>query len=87
VKTLHNRPLANRPLGPMGQPARRSRPSFRAPEAKPVKPPRYGWARARHEWRIWRMTLIAVAISLGVLELLGWLADGAGSGVTPTSPS
>jgi hypothetical protein len=47
---------------------------------KPAKPPRHGWARARHEWRIWRMTLIAVAISLAVLHLLGWLADGSGSG-------
>ncbi|MDI5944050.1 hypothetical protein QLR68_39155, partial [Micromonospora sp. DH15] len=27
----------------------------------PVRPPRYGWARARHEWREWAMGLLGWA--------------------------
>ncbi|MDT0269992.1 hypothetical protein RM844_27300 [Streptomyces sp. DSM 44915] len=39
---------------------------------RPAKPPRYGMARARHEWRLWRLTLLAVVISLLVAQLLRW---------------
>ncbi|MFI0729837.1 hypothetical protein ACH4S9_12495 [Streptomyces sp. NPDC021225] len=39
----------------------------------PVKPPKYGAARVRHEWRLWRMTLIAVAIAVTVLQVCVWL--------------
>jgi hypothetical protein len=42
---------------------------------KPRKPPRYGSARARHEWRIYAMTLIAVAIALPVLQVMIWTVD------------
>ncbi|MDT0307159.1 hypothetical protein RM780_09310 [Streptomyces sp. DSM 44917] len=44
---------------------------------RPAKPPRYGAARARHEWRIWSMTLLAVAIALGVLEAMIQYVDDA----------
>ena len=37
---------------------------------RPPKPPRYGKARARHEWRLWLMTLVAVALALAVLEAM-----------------
>lgn len=39
----------------------------------PVRPPKYGAARVRHEWRLWRMTLIAVAIAVAVLQACVWL--------------
>ncbi|WP_049578176.1 hypothetical protein [Streptomyces sp. SBT349] len=39
---------------------------------RPQKPPRYGMARARHEWRIWSMTLVAVLIALAVLQVMIW---------------
>lgn len=42
----------------------------------PVRPPRYGAARARHEWRLWGMTLLAMAIAAAVLQGLILLADG-----------
>ncbi|MFC0599469.1 hypothetical protein [Streptomyces palmae] len=35
---------------------------------RPAKAPRYGAARIRHEWRLWRMTLVAGAIALAVLQ-------------------
>ncbi|WP_059012028.1 hypothetical protein [Streptomyces specialis] len=38
----------------------------------PAKPPRYGAARARHEWRLWTMTLVAVLIALAVLQAMIW---------------
>jgi hypothetical protein len=47
---------------------------------KPVAVKRYGWDRAREEWRVWSRTLVAVLISLAVLEALVWLADHADSG-------
>ncbi|MES4905610.1 MULTISPECIES: hypothetical protein [unclassified Streptomyces] len=39
----------------------------------PVKPPKYGAARVRHEWRLWRMTLIAAVIAVAVLQMCIWL--------------
>ncbi|WP_030733597.1 hypothetical protein [Streptomyces sp. NRRL F-2890] len=42
---------------------------------RPAKPPRYGWARARHEWRLWRMTLVGMGLSLVVAQLMLWLID------------
>lgn len=48
---------------------------------KPVKVKRYGWERAWEEWRLWGLTLIAVAISLGVLQVLIRLAEDGGAGV------
>lgn len=39
----------------------------------PVKPPKYGAARVRHEWRLWRMTLIAAVIAVAVLQMCVWL--------------
>ncbi|MFK4273080.1 hypothetical protein [Streptomyces milbemycinicus] len=39
----------------------------------PVKPPKYGAARVRHEWRLWRMTVIAAVIAVAVLQLCIWL--------------
>lgn len=39
----------------------------------PVKPPKYGAARARHEWRLWLMTLLAAAIAVAVLQACVWL--------------
>lgn len=38
----------------------------------PVKPPRYGWARTRHEWREWGKALVAWAVACGLL--LGGIA-------------
>ncbi|MGY0058367.1 hypothetical protein ACWY4P_17735 [Streptomyces sp. LZ34] len=47
----------------------------------PVKPPKYGVARVRHEWRLWRMTLIAAAIAVAVLQMCVWLiGDGDSTG-------
>ncbi|WP_226961765.1 MULTISPECIES: hypothetical protein [Streptomyces] len=40
--------------------------------ARPAKPPRYGMARAGHEWRLWRMTLVSVLIVVTVAQLLRW---------------
>ncbi|RBM20422.1 hypothetical protein [Streptomyces sp. PT12] len=43
---------------------------------RPPKPPRYGAARAAHEWRIWSMTLLAVVIALATLQTMIWaIAD------------
>jgi hypothetical protein len=36
---------------------------------------RYGWERAREEWRVWSLTLAAVVISLVVLECLMWATE------------
>ncbi|MEV1010023.1 hypothetical protein [Streptomyces sp. NPDC049881] len=40
---------------------------------RPPKPPRYGAGRARHEWRIWAMTLVGGLLAAGVLQLMLWL--------------
>jgi hypothetical protein len=50
---------------------------------KPPKPPRYGAARARHEWRIWSMTLVAVVIALAVLQTMIWTIDASASHTEP----
>ncbi|MDT0341412.1 hypothetical protein [Streptomyces litchfieldiae] len=42
---------------------------------KPAKPPRYGRARARHEWRIWSMTLVGSLIGVAVLQAMIWGID------------
>ena len=53
----------------------------------PVRPPRYGWERTRHEWREWGKALLAWAIACTLLggailwvgdaertrELVGWI--------------
>ncbi|MEV6110056.1 hypothetical protein AB0M28_35935 [Streptomyces sp. NPDC051940] len=38
----------------------------------PPKPPRYGSARARHEWKLWLRTLLGAAVALGLLQLAVW---------------
>ncbi|WP_435856057.1 hypothetical protein [Streptomyces physcomitrii] len=35
---------------------------------KPVKPPRYGYPRARHEGMLWLRTLVAVAVAAALLQ-------------------
>ncbi|MFD7511870.1 hypothetical protein ACFV5N_21405 [Streptomyces sp. NPDC059853] len=49
---------------------------------RPAKPPRYGWARARHEWRLWRLTLVGMGVSLVVAQLMIWLIDHPGAADT-----
>ncbi|MFE6127802.1 hypothetical protein OG317_25650 [Streptomyces sp. NBC_01167] len=41
----------------------------------PVKPPRYGMARAKHEGKVWTGTLIAAAVATGLLQLAVWYVD------------
>ncbi|MDT3400125.1 hypothetical protein RKE29_26470 [Streptomyces sp. B1866] len=41
----------------------------------PVRPPKYGRERIRHEWRLWRMTLVAGAVAAAVLQACVWLVD------------
>ncbi|WP_436789589.1 hypothetical protein [Yinghuangia sp. YIM S10712] len=43
----------------------------------PVKPPKYGVARAAHEWRIAGMTALAGGIAAGLLQLAVWWVDDA----------
>ncbi|GAA3854680.1 hypothetical protein [Streptomyces sedi] len=43
---------------------------------RPAKPPRYGAARARHEWRLWGLTLVSVLIAVAVAQLLRWYISG-----------
>lgn len=38
----------------------------------PVKPPRYGMARARHEGRVWLGSVTAAAVASGLLLLAAW---------------
>ncbi|MFI9050176.1 hypothetical protein [Streptomyces sp. NPDC053427] len=38
----------------------------------PVKPPRYGLARARHEGRLWLRTLLMVAVAAALLQIAIW---------------
>ncbi|WP_129842519.1 hypothetical protein [Streptomyces sp. RFCAC02] len=49
---------------------------------RPAGPPRYGAARSRYEWRLWRMTLVAAVITLVVIEGMVRLVDDAGAGGT-----
>ncbi|MDM4720186.1 hypothetical protein QTQ03_11590 [Micromonospora sp. WMMA1363] len=42
----------------------------------PVRPPRHGWARTRHEWRQWARGLLGWAIACGLLVLaIVWVGD------------
>ncbi|MER6999551.1 hypothetical protein [Streptomyces sp. NPDC000410] len=38
----------------------------------PVKPPRYGMARARHEGKVWLGTVVAAAVATGLLLIAMW---------------
>ncbi|MFB7370376.1 hypothetical protein ACFC0D_11090 [Streptomyces sp. NPDC056222] len=38
----------------------------------PVKPPRYGMARARHEGKVWLGSVTAAAVASGLLLLASW---------------
>ncbi|WP_121749225.1 hypothetical protein [Streptomyces sp. E2N166] len=42
---------------------------------KPVGPPRYGMARARHEGKVWLGTLLAAAVATGLLQIAMWYVD------------
>ncbi|GAA2399640.1 hypothetical protein GCM10010420_27680 [Streptomyces glaucosporus] len=44
----------------------------------PVKPPRYGAARAVHEWKMFGRTLLAAVIALGLLQAAVWYVGDAG---------
>ncbi|MFF6785453.1 hypothetical protein [Streptomyces sp. NPDC012510] len=39
---------------------------------KPVGPPKYGLARARHEGRLWTRTLVATGVALALLQAAVW---------------
>ncbi|GAB2600963.1 hypothetical protein GCM10027168_37660 [Streptomyces capparidis] len=41
----------------------------------PPKPPKYGMARARYEWRLWLRTALAAAIAVGLLQVAVWWVD------------
>lgn len=41
----------------------------------PLKPPRYGMARARHEGKVWMGTLIGAAVATALLQLAIWYVD------------
>ncbi|WP_345040463.1 hypothetical protein [Streptomyces sannanensis] len=38
----------------------------------PVKPPRYGMARARHEGKLWLRTVVAAAVACALLQFAIW---------------
>ncbi|WEV25299.1 hypothetical protein OYE22_08890 [Streptomyces sp. 71268] len=42
---------------------------------KPVKPPKYGMARAAHEWKMWLRTALGAGIAAGLLQLAVWYVD------------
>ena len=44
----------------------------------PAKPPRYGMARAVHEWKMAVRTLLAAAIAAGLLQAAAWYVGDAG---------
>lgn len=41
----------------------------------PVKPPKYGAARAAHEWKIAGMTGLSAGIAAGLLQIMIWWVD------------
>lgn len=41
----------------------------------PVEPPKYGMARAAHEWKIAGMTALASGVSAGLLQVAIWMVD------------
>lgn len=45
----------------------------------PVKPPRYGKARALHEAKLWLRTVLAAAVTAGLLQLAIWYVGDADS--------
>ncbi|MEK2493838.1 hypothetical protein WN990_30220 [Kitasatospora purpeofusca] len=48
---------------------------------KPLPAPKYGTARAHHEWAICRRTLVSVAITLTLITALKLFTDATGTGV------
>ncbi|MER8045810.1 hypothetical protein [Streptomyces sp. NPDC094032] len=44
----------------------------------PVRPPRYGMARARHEGRVWLGTVVAASVATGLLLLAAWYVGDSG---------
>ncbi|MFF5315205.1 hypothetical protein [Streptomyces massasporeus] len=42
---------------------------------KPIGPPRYGMARARHEGKVWLGTLVGAAVATVLLQLAIWYVD------------
>ncbi|QKW52455.1 hypothetical protein [Streptomyces buecherae] len=42
---------------------------------KPAKPPKYGMARATHEWKMWLRTALGAGIAAGLLQLAVWFVD------------
>ncbi|MCL7381585.1 hypothetical protein [Streptomyces sp. 35G-GA-8] len=45
----------------------------------PVKPPKYGMARARHEGRLWVRTVVAAAVAAVLLQIAIWYVGDAGN--------
>ncbi|MEV6425406.1 hypothetical protein [Streptomyces sp. NPDC051662] len=45
----------------------------------PVKPPKYGMARARHEGHLWLRTVVAAAVAAVLLQIAIWYVGDAGS--------
>ncbi|MFD6532576.1 hypothetical protein [Streptomyces sp. NPDC060184] len=39
---------------------------------KPVKPPKYGWPRAAHEWRVAARWILAAGIAVALLQAAVW---------------
>ncbi|MFE6777166.1 hypothetical protein [Streptomyces sp. NPDC057702] len=42
---------------------------------RPAKPPKYGMARAVHEWRMWLRTALGAGVAAGLLQLAIWYVD------------
>ncbi|MFJ3904793.1 hypothetical protein [Streptomyces sp. NPDC090025] len=51
----------------------------------PVKPPRYGMARARHEGEVWLGSVVAAAVASGLLLLASWYVGSDGDTASLTS--
>ncbi|MGC2998007.1 hypothetical protein ACPF8X_06325 [Streptomyces sp. G35A] len=48
---------------------------------KPLGPPRYGMARARHEAKVWLGTLVAAAVATALLQIaIGYVGDASRTG-------
>ncbi|MGC5000286.1 hypothetical protein [Streptomyces sp. DT195] len=45
----------------------------------PAKPPKYGWARARHEWKVAGRWILASVVALVLLQAAVWYVGDAGS--------
>ncbi|MGW2838266.1 hypothetical protein ACWCWD_10780 [Streptomyces sp. NPDC001493] len=46
---------------------------------KPVKPPKYGWARAAHEWRVAARWTLAAGTAIALLQAAVWYVGGDGN--------